>query len=125
LFTINNDSATVGSTISDGTHYATISNFNSVSDRLSLKLTNIQQSTEQDIDLSLGAPVALTSTNRVIVAKDLSLASLVDATALASQKTNIQSAINAAGTTTGNYSFVIDSNQGAAVYEIHYNAASG
>jgi len=130
--TFNIDNGGAGATIVgalDATHYVTINNFNTTSDNISLTLSNnAQTGGEQNISDS-GNDTITVGVNSVIVEEDLGAIpgfSVFNATDLNSAKSNINKAINAAGSTSGEYTFVIDSNQGAAIYEIHVdNSGAG
>ena len=129
--TFNIDNGGAGATIvgaSDASHYVTINNFNTTSDNINLTLSNnAQNNGEQNISDS-GNDTITVGVNSVIVEEDLGALpgfTVFDATDLTSAKANILRAINASASTSGEYTFVIDSNQGAAIYEIHVNSGGG
>jgi hypothetical protein len=121
----NGGAAIIGA--SDASHYVTINNFNTTSDNINLTLSgNAQNAGEQDISDS-GNDVITVGVNSVIVEEDLGAIpgfTVFNATDLSQAQANILRAINAGASTTGAYTFIIDSNQGAAIYEIHVNSGA-
>jgi hypothetical protein len=126
-FKIDNGAATIVGT-SDAVHYVAINNFNTTSDNINLTLSgNAQNNGEQNISDS-GNDTITVGVNSVIVEEDLGALpgfTVFNATDLPSAQANMLRAINASASTSGEYTFVIDSNQGAAIYEIHINSGAG
>jgi hypothetical protein len=125
-FNIDNGAATI-TAASDASHYVTINNFNTASDNVALTLSGVAQNAgEQDISDS-GNDTITVANNGVIVLTDLGALpgfTLFDATDLASAAANLLRAVNASTATTGEYTFVVDTNQGAGIYETHINSGS-
>ncbi|MFJ3485216.1 DUF4214 domain-containing protein [Pseudomonas sp. NPDC090202] len=127
LFTFNNGGAHVTTGTSDSTHYASINNFNTTSDNISLTLGSVAQTNGFQYISDSGNDTITIGNNGVILLEDLGAIpgfSVFDATDLSSATANLQKAVNAATGTTGVYTFVIDSNQGAAIYQAHLNSGS-
>ena len=125
-FSIDNGAATIVGA-ADATHYVSINNFDTTSDNIHLTLSgNAQNVGEQNISDS-GNDTITVGANSVIVEEDLGALpgfTVFDATDLGQASANILRAINVSASTSGEYTFVIDSNQGAAVYEIHVNSGA-
>ena len=126
-FNIDNAAATIIGA-SDASHYVTINNFNTASDDVALTLSGVAQDAgEQDISDS-GNDTITVPNNSVIVETDLGALpgfTVADATNLSSAASNMLKGINASSATFGEYTFVLDTNDGAAIYQIHVNPAAG
>ncbi|HEY8027156.1 MAG TPA: DUF4214 domain-containing protein [Burkholderiaceae bacterium] len=126
-FNIDNGAATIAGAI-DSMHHVTINNFNTASDNLALTLSGVAQNAgEQDISDS-GNDTFTVANNGVIVLTNLGALpgfTLFNATDLSSAANNMLLAVNASTATTGEYTFVVDTNQGAGIYEVHINSGGG
>ena len=125
-FNIDNGTATITGA-SDASHYVTINNFNAASDNIALTLSGVTQNAGEQSISDSGNDTFTVANNGVIVITDLGALpgfTLFNATDLAGAAANILRAINVSSATTGEYTFVVDSNQGAAIYETHVDSTS-
>jgi len=125
-FNINNGSATITGAV-DATHYVTINGFNTSSDQMVLTLSGVNQNgTSQTISDS-GNDVITAGNNGLIYLSNLgALLGYVVANAndLSSAETNILAAVDATTASTGVYTFAIDTNNGAALYQTHFTGST-
>ncbi len=125
-FNLDNSSATIAGA-SDATHYVTINGFNTSSDNLVLTLSGVNQNgTSQSISDS-GNDTITAANNGVIYLTDLGALSgfvVGNANDLSSAETNILAAVDPTTASTGVYTFVIDTNNGAAMYQTHFTGST-
>ncbi len=127
LFTFNNGGAQISASTNDSTHYATINNFNTASDNIKLTLGGVAQTNGLQGISDSGNDIINVGNNGVILVENLGAIpgfTVFDATDVSSASANLQRAVNVSTGTTGAYTFVIDSNQGAAIYQAHINSGS-
>jgi len=125
-FNLDNGAATITGA-SDATHFVTINGFNPNSDNLVLTLSGVDQNgTPQSIS-DTGGDAITAANNGVIYLTTPSMLSgyvLANANDLTSAETNILAAVDTTTASTGVYTFVIDTNNGAAVYQTHFTGST-
>jgi hypothetical protein len=117
---VDNGSATILGA-SDNTHFVSISNFNASTDILNLTLGGAEQNGTQQAITAAGTALTASAAGGVlfISTADINASSLYSATDLADNMSVMQQAVDGSSEFTGECTVVMDTTNGAAIYEVN------